>query len=69
MQDLKKRDFFSGSFTKPSSGNMGGRPQVSSGFSSNMNRSNFQRSRQQDSDDKEGKYYSSPLNLSWGHVA
>ena len=34
---------------------MGGRPQVSSGFSSNMNRSNFQRSRQQDSDDEEGK--------------
>jgi len=44
----------SGSFTKPSSGgNMGGRPQVSTGFSSNMNRSNFQRSRQPESDDEE----------------
>ena len=36
---------------------MGGRPQVSSGISSNMNRSNFQRSSQQDSDDEEGKYF------------
>ena len=44
---------------------MGGRPQVSSGFSSNMNRSNFQRSRQQDSDDEEGKYFFCSLNLSW----
>merc|ERR1719225_500447 len=45
----------SGSFTKPSSGNMGARPQSSTGMSSsnNMNRHNFQRKRQQDSDDEE----------------
>jgi hypothetical protein len=64
----------SDSFTKPSNGNMGGRPQVSTGFSSNMNKSNFRKqSRQSESDDEEDlvpiQRESSPRKAKEGHLA